>query len=145
MPRRFAYCRGRRTPAGCCATCDSRMDEPCLSIRARCCARRWRTSATISSSPGWKSSSTSSASRRPICARATPPDVELLTTGYQYLTEQRYDLIDPVVQILREGLEKLALPLRSFEVEFGPSQFEFTLAPLPVSPAPMPWCCCEAR
>jgi len=60
----------------------------------------------------------------------TPPDVELLTTGYQYLTEQRYDLIDPVAQILREGLEKLALPLRSFEVEFGPSQFEFTLAPL---------------
>jgi glutamine synthetase len=60
----------------------------------------------------------------------TPPDVELLTSGYQYLTEQRYDLIDPVVQILRKGLEKLALPLRSFEVEFGPSQFEFTLAPL---------------
>jgi len=60
----------------------------------------------------------------------TPPEVELLTSGYQYLTEQRYDLIDPVVQILREGLEKLELPLRSFEVEFGPSQFEFTFAPL---------------
>jgi len=60
----------------------------------------------------------------------TPPDVELLTTGYQYLTEQRYDLIDPVVQLLRAGLESLGLPLRSFEVEFGPSQFEFTLAPL---------------
>ena len=60
----------------------------------------------------------------------TPPDVELLTTGYQYLTEQRYDLIDPVVQVLRGGLEQLGLPLRSYEVEFGPSQFEFTLAPL---------------
>jgi len=60
----------------------------------------------------------------------TPPSVELLTTGYQYLTEQRYDLIDPVVQILRKDLEALQLPLRSFEVEFGPSQFEFTLAPL---------------
>jgi glutamine synthetase len=60
----------------------------------------------------------------------TPPDVELLTSGYQYLTEQRYDLIDPVVQLLREGLEQLQLPLRSFEVEFGPSQFEFTTAPL---------------
>ena len=60
----------------------------------------------------------------------TPPEVELLTTGYQYLTEQRYDLIDPVVQFLRAGLEQLGLPLRSFEVEFGPSQFEFTLAPL---------------
>ncbi|HEX2197325.1 MAG TPA: glutamine synthetase family protein [Burkholderiales bacterium] len=59
-----------------------------------------------------------------------PPEVELLTTGYQYLTEQRYDLIDPVVETLRKGLEKLGLPLRSYEVEFGPSQFEFTLAPL---------------
>ncbi len=60
----------------------------------------------------------------------TPPEVQLLTSGYQYLTEQRYDLIDPVVEILRKNLEQLALPLRSFEVEFGPSQFEFTLAPL---------------
>ena len=59
----------------------------------------------------------------------TPPEVALLTTGYQYLTEQRYDLIDPVVQLLREGLEKLGLPLRSFEVEYGPSQLEFTLGP----------------
>ena len=56
-----------------------------------------------------------------------PPEVELLTTGYQYLTEQRYDLIDPVVEILRKNLEKLGLPLRSYEVEYGPSQFEFTL------------------
>jgi glutamine synthetase len=60
-----------------------------------------------------------------------PPEVELLTTGYQYLTEQRYDLIDPVVELLRKDLEKLGLPLRSYEVEFGPSQFEFTLGPLP--------------
>ena len=61
----------------------------------------------------------------------TPPDVELLTSGYQYLTEQRYDLIDPVVEILRKNLEQLGLPLRSFEVEFGPSQLEFTLAAMP--------------
>jgi glutamine synthetase len=56
-----------------------------------------------------------------------PPQVELLTTGYQYLTEQRYDLIDPVVEFLRKDLAKLGLPLRSYEVEFGPSQLEFTL------------------
>lgn len=60
-----------------------------------------------------------------------PPEVELLTTGYQYLTEQRYDQIDPVVEILRTSLEKLGLPLRSYEVEFGPSQLEFTLSPMP--------------
>ena len=70
----------------------------------------------------------------------TPPDVEpldpqakleLLSTGYQYLTEQRYDQIDPVVELLRKNLAALGLPLRSFEIEFGPSQFEFTLSPLP--------------
>jgi glutamine synthetase len=60
-----------------------------------------------------------------------PPEVALLTTGYQYLTEHRYDLIDPVVKILRDDLEKLGLPLRSYEVEFGPSQFEFTLGAMP--------------
>jgi glutamine synthetase len=61
----------------------------------------------------------------------TPPSVELLSTGYQYLTEQRYDQIEPVVEVLRKNLDELQLPLRSFEVEFGPSQVELTLAPLP--------------
>lgn len=56
-----------------------------------------------------------------------PPAVELLTTGYQYLTEQRYDQLDPVMQILRRDLAALELPLRTFEVEFGPSQCEVTL------------------
>jgi glutamine synthetase len=60
-----------------------------------------------------------------------PPEVELLTTGYQLLTEQKYDQIDPVVKILRDGLDALQFPLRSFEVEYGPSQFEFTLGPQP--------------
>jgi len=60
-----------------------------------------------------------------------PPAVELLTTGYQYLTEQRYDQIDPVMEILRRDLKALELPLRSFEVEFGPSQCEVTLGVLP--------------
>ncbi|HEY8251381.1 MAG TPA: glutamine synthetase family protein [Burkholderiales bacterium] len=59
----------------------------------------------------------------------TPPDVELLTTGYQLLTEHKYDQLDPVVEIFRTNLEQLELPLRSFEIEFGPSQLEFTLAP----------------
>ena len=61
----------------------------------------------------------------------TPPEVELLTTGYQYLTEHRYDQIDPVVQLLEKNVAQLGLPLRSFEVEFGPSQVEFTLGVLP--------------
>jgi len=57
------------------------------------------------------------------------PDVSLLTQGYQYLTESRFDLFDPAVEILRRGIEKLGLPLRSVEIELGPSQCEFTFRP----------------
>ena len=60
-----------------------------------------------------------------------PPDVELLTSGYQYLTENRYDQLAPVFDLIRSNLEGLQMPLRSFEVEFGPSQMEITLSPLP--------------
>jgi glutamine synthetase len=59
----------------------------------------------------------------------TPPDVSLLSHGYQYLTEQRYDQMEPVLEIIRRDVMALGLPLRSIEVEFGPSQCEFTFAP----------------
>ena len=59
----------------------------------------------------------------------TPPDVSLLSHGYQYLTEQRYDQMEPVLEIIRRDILALGLPLRSIEVEFGPSQCEFTFAP----------------
>jgi glutamine synthetase len=59
----------------------------------------------------------------------TPPSVSLLSQGYQYLTEQRFDQMEPVLEILRRDIVALGLPLRSVEVEFGPSQCEFTFAP----------------
>ena len=55
-----------------------------------------------------------------------PPEVSLLNQGYQYLTEQRYDEMDPILEILHSNIAGLGLPLRSLEVEFGPSQVEFT-------------------
>ena len=58
-----------------------------------------------------------------------PPEVSLLSHGYQYLTEQRYDQMEPVLEILRRDILALGLPLRSIEVEFGPSQCEFTFKP----------------
>ena len=58
-----------------------------------------------------------------------PPSVSLLSHGYQYLTEQRYDLMAPALDIIRRDIIALGLPLRSVEVEFGPSQCEFTFAP----------------
>jgi glutamine synthetase len=60
----------------------------------------------------------------------TPPEVSLLSHGYHYLTEQRYDQMEPVLEIIRRDVLKLGLPLRSIEVEFGPSQCEFTFAPM---------------
>jgi glutamine synthetase len=58
-----------------------------------------------------------------------PPSVSLLSRGYQYLAEQRYDQIEGALDIIRRDVLALGLPLRSVEVEFGPSQCEFTFAP----------------
>ncbi|HYF59853.1 MAG TPA: glutamine synthetase family protein [Burkholderiaceae bacterium] len=59
-----------------------------------------------------------------------PPEVGLLHAGYQYLTELRYDQVEPHLEPLRRALVELGLPLRSLEIEFGPSQVEFTFQPL---------------
>jgi glutamine synthetase len=59
---------------------------------------------------------------------AEPPLVSHTTHGYQYLTEGCYDQIAPVLDILRKNVVALGLPLQSLEVEFGPSQYEFTFA-----------------
>jgi glutamine synthetase len=59
----------------------------------------------------------------------TPPNVSLLTHGHQYLTELRYDSVDPLMELLRSQLIALGLPLHSLEIEFGPSQFELVFGP----------------
>ncbi len=58
-----------------------------------------------------------------------PPSVSLLTHGHQYLTELRYDSAEALMELLRENVQALGLPLRSLEIEFGPSQFELTFGP----------------
>jgi glutamine synthetase len=69
----------------------------------------------------------------PIDATWPPqaPEVSLLNQGYQYLTETRFDMLEPALDILRRGVEALGLPLRSVEAELGPSQVEFTFRPQP--------------
>jgi len=57
------------------------------------------------------------------------PDVSLLNQGYQYLTESRFDQLDAALLPIRRGITALGLPLRSLEVELGPSQCEFTFRP----------------
>ncbi len=57
------------------------------------------------------------------------PEVSLLNQGYQYLTESRFDQIDAALEPIRRGVEALGMPLRSLEIELGPSQCEFTFRP----------------
>ncbi len=58
-----------------------------------------------------------------------PPKTRNLTQGYQFLTEQHYDLLEPIMDELRRTCQAMGLPVRSMEVEMGPSQFEFTFDP----------------
>jgi glutamine synthetase len=57
------------------------------------------------------------------------PEVSLLNQGYQYLTETRFDQIEAALEPIRRGIVDLGMPLRSLEVELGPSQCEFTFRP----------------
>jgi glutamine synthetase len=57
------------------------------------------------------------------------PEVSLLNQGYQYLTESRFDQLDTALTPIRRGIAALGLPLRSVEIELGPSQCEFTFRP----------------
>lgn len=58
-----------------------------------------------------------------------PFETSLTTRGYQYLTESRADELEPIFEILHQVCTGLSLPLRSLEVEFGPSQVEATFQP----------------
>ncbi len=49
------------------------------------------------------------------------------TRGSQLLLEEGLDRMQPLVDALYRGLTLLDLPLRSIELEFGPSQFEITM------------------
>ena len=54
---------------------------------------------------------------------STPPMASSISPS------SRFDQVDPVLEELRKVVQALGLPLRSLEVELGPSQFEFTFAP----------------
>lgn len=65
--------------------------------------------------------------------QATMPGQPVLTRniaqGYQFLTETRYAEVETILDRLRVMAQKLGLPVRSVEIEMGPSQFEFTFDP----------------
>ena len=49
--------------------------------------------------------------------------------GRVYLGEQRFDQIEPFLEVLRLNLTELGLAPRSMEIELGPSQVELTFSP----------------
>ena len=57
--------------------------------------------------------------------------IEPLDRGYQLLSEDRADALEPFLSVLRRTLRALDIPLRTTEVEFGPSQVEITTGPQP--------------
>jgi glutamine synthetase len=59
---------------------------------------------------------------RPIGTCAPEP-------GYSYHSESNMDQMQPVLAALAEAFEKIDLPLRSVENEWGPGQIECTFAP----------------
>ncbi|MBP2562530.1 glutamine synthetase [Neorhizobium galegae] len=58
------------------------------------------------------------------------PEVEMIQHGYQYLTENRGDEIENILSFLQDNLQKLGLPMATFEDEWGPGQCEVTFNPL---------------
>lgn len=58
-----------------------------------------------------------------------PVRTQNLAQGYQLLTETRYDTLEPVIDDLRRHCQALEIPIRSMEIEMGPSQLEFTFDP----------------
>ena len=57
-----------------------------------------------------------------------PPRVSMIHPGYNLLAENWGDLADEVMVIVQRTCEGLGLPLRSLEVELGPSQIEAVFA-----------------
>ena len=60
---------------------------------------------------------------------AEAPAVRAIHPGYHLLSEAHADLADEALAIVRRTAIGLGLPLRSLEIELGPSQFEAVFAP----------------
>jgi glutamine synthetase len=61
---------------------------------------------------------------------ATPPAVEALRHGYQYMSENVLDDLEPIITRIRHALIGVGLPLRIMEAEWGPAQIEISLDPI---------------
>jgi len=64
-------------------------------------------------------------------ARGRPIKTAPVEPGFSYHCESNMDLMQPVLSALAEHFEKIGLPLRSIENEWGPGQVECTFAARP--------------
>jgi glutamine synthetase len=62
---------------------------------------------------------------------AHPTAVEPINMGNQLLSDNLGDEVEPVLRRIRSALDRMGIPPRSLEVEFGANQFEVTLDPAP--------------
>ncbi len=63
--------------------------------------------------------------------RPRPIETAPAEPGFSYHSESNMDLMQPVLSALAESFEKMRLPLRSIENEWGPGQLECTFAARP--------------
>ena len=73
------------------------------------------------------------------------PEVSLLTQGYQYLTESRFDMLDPAVELLRRGIERSACRCARSRSSSGRASASSPSARRRAWTAPTPWCCSAPR
>ena len=72
------------------------------------------------------------------------PAVEHTTHGFQYLTEQRYDQVEPILDTLRRTMQALGLPCARSRSSLAQAS---TNSPSRLKSGwlrPMRWCCCAA-
>lgn len=62
-------------------------------------------------------------------APGAPVETAPLNRGFEFLSEAPYAEAEPILDELRRNAQHLGLPVRSVEIEIGPSQFEFTFDP----------------
>ena len=62
-------------------------------------------------------------------APGVPVETAPLNRGFEFLSEAPYAGAEEILDDLRRNAQELGLPLRSVEIEIGPSQFEFTFDP----------------
>lgn len=58
-----------------------------------------------------------------------PVKTRNIAQGFQFLSETRYGEMEDIIDDLRRNCEGIGLPIRSMEIEMGPSQLEFTFDP----------------